>query len=303
MKDMIYTVTFNPAVDYVVHLDKALEPGMTNRTTGEECYFGGKGINVSSVLMNLGYESCALGFVAGFTGDAISKSVAERGIKADFIRLPEGMSRINVKIKGMKETEINAQGPEIPADALESLYNKVKELTEGDILILAGSIPASLPDNVYENIMRLVDDKGVEVVVDATKDLLINALKYHPFLIKPNIDELEEIFGVTIKSDPELEEYAGKLKAMGARNVLVSMGGDGAMLLTDRNEVFRLACPKGEVKNSVGAGDSMVAGFIAGFLKYDDYEKARKMGIAAGSATAFSQDLADRDTIMKLYEG
>lgn len=298
---MIYTVTFNPAVDYVVHLGSALEPGMTNRTAGEECYFGGKGINVSSVLMNLGYESCALGFVAGFTGDAIEQSVTKRGIKADFIRLPEGISRINVKIKGMKETEINAQGPEISKEALEALYDKVKELTEGDILILAGSIPASLPDDVYENIMRLVDDKGVEVVVDATGDLLMNSLKYHPFLIKPNIDELSEIFDADIKTEADIEKYAGKLREMGARNVLVSMGGEGAVLLTDRDEVYKKKCPEGVVKNSVGAGDSMVAGFIAGFLRTGDFEEALKLGIAAGSATAFSDDLADRDTIMKLY--
>lgn len=298
---MIYTVTFNPAVDYVVHLGSALEPGMTNRTAGEECYFGGKGINVSSVLMNLGYESCALGFVAGFTGDAIEQSVTKRGIKADFIRLPEGISRINVKIKGMKETEINAQGPEISKEALEALYDKVKELTEGDILILAGSIPASLPDDVYENIMRLVDDKGVEVVVDATGDLLMNSLKYHPFLIKPNIDELSEIFDADIKTEADIEKYAGKLREMGARNVLVSMGGEGAVLLTDRDEVYKKKCPEGVVKNSVGAGDSMVAGFIAGFLRTGNFEEALKLGIAAGSATAFSDDLADRDTIMKLY--
>ncbi|MBR4832324.1 MAG: 1-phosphofructokinase [Butyrivibrio sp.] len=298
---MIYTVTFNPAVDYVVHLGSALEPGMTNRTAGEECYFGGKGINVSSVLMNLGYESCALGFVAGFTGDAIEQSVTKRGIKADFIRLPEGISRINVKIKGMKETEINAQGPEISKEALEALYDKVKELTEGDILILAGSIPASLPDDVYENIMRLVDDKGVEVVVDATGDLLMNSLKYHPFLIKPNIDELSEIFDADIKTEADIEKYAGKLREMGARNVLVSMGGEGAVLLTDRDEVYKKKCPEGVVKKSVGAGDSMVAGFIAGFLRTGDFEEALKLGIAAGSATAFSDDLADRDTIMKLY--
>ncbi len=298
---MIYTVTFNPAIDYVVHMGKELAPGMTNRTDGEECYFGGKGINVSSVLKNLGHDSCALGFVAGFTGEAIAKSVEERGIKADFIRLPEGMSRINVKIKGAKETEINAQGPCIPRDSLENLYNKIKELTDGDILILAGSIPSSLPDDVYENIMSLVDDKGVEVVVDATKDLLLKALKHRPFLIKPNIDELCEIFDETAKTDEEIEKLARKLKDMGARNVLVSMGGDGALLVTERDELYRRKCPSGKVKNSVGAGDSMVAGFIAGFLNDGLFEEALKLGVAAGSATAFSDDLADREMIEKIY--
>ena len=298
---MIYTVTFNPAIDYVVRMGSELLPGMTNRTDSEECYFGGKGINVSSVLKNLGHESCALGFVAGFTGDAIIKSVEERGIKADFIKLSEGMSRINVKIKGAKETEINAQGPGIPQEALEKLYDKIKELSDGDILILAGSIPSSLPDDVYENIMSLVDDKGVEVVVDATKDLLLKALKHKPFLIKPNIDELGENFGETPKADEDIERLAKDLMNMGARNVLVSMGGDGALLVTEKGDMLRRACPEGAVKNSVGAGDSMVAGFIAGFLNGGYFEEALKMGIAAGSATAFSDDLADRDMIEKVY--
>ncbi|RKM63218.1 1-phosphofructokinase [Butyrivibrio sp. XB500-5] len=298
---MIYTVTFNPAIDYVVRMGSELLPGMTNRTDSEECYFGGKGINVSSVLKNLGHESCALGFVAGFTGDAIVRSVEEKGIKADFIKLPEGMSRINVKIKGTKETEINSQGPSIPPQSLEKLYNKIKELSDGDILILAGSIPSSLPDNVYENIMSLVDDKGVEVVVDATKDLLIKALKHKPFLIKPNIDELGEIFGEAPKNDEEIEKRAKELKDMGARNVLVSMGGDGALLVTEKGDTLKRTCPEGTVKNSVGAGDSMVAGFIAGFLNDGYFEEALKMGIAAGSATAFSDDLASRDMIEKVY--
>ena len=299
---MIYTVTFNPAIDYVVRMGKELLPGMTNRSNSEECYFGGKGINVSTILKNLGLDNTALGFTAGFTGKAIEESVKERGIKADFITLPDGISRINVKIKGEDETEINAQGPVIPEDAQDKLFEQIKSLKDGDMLILAGSIPNSLPSDVYERIIALVADKKVDVVVDATKDLLKNVLKYHPFLIKPNNHELGEMFGKVLKTDDEIEYYAKELQKLGARNVLISMAGDGAMLIAETGEKFRIGVPKGKVKNSVGAGDSMVAGFIAGYFKNNSYEEALKMGTAAGSATAFSDDLATKDAIMELYK-
>lgn len=299
---MIYTVTFNPAIDYVVRMSDELLPGMTNRSDSEECYFGGKGINVSTILKNLGLDNTALGFVAGFTGDAIEKSVNERGIKADFIKLKDGISRINVKIKGQAETEINAQGPMIPEEDQKKLFDKLNTLKDGDILILAGSIPNSLPSDVYEKIIALVNDRKIEVVVDATKDLLKNVLKYHPFLIKPNNHELGEMFGTVLKTDEEIETHAKKLQELGARNVLISMAGDGAMLITEAGEKYRVGVPKGKVKNSVGAGDSMVAGFVAGYLKTGSYEEALKMGTAAGSATAFSDDLATGEAINELYK-
>lgn len=299
---MIYTVTFNPAIDYVVRMSGDLLPGMTNRSDSEECYFGGKGINVSTILKNLGLENTALGFVAGFTGDAIEASVEKKGIKADFVKLPEGISRINVKIKGKEETELNAQGPKIPDESQKELFKKLDQLKDGDTLILAGSIPNSLPSDVYEKIIEYVQDRKIDVVVDATKDLLKNVLKYHPFLIKPNNHELGEMFGKVLKTDEELEEHAKKLQEMGARNVLISMAGDGAMLIAETGEKFRIGVPKGTVRNSVGAGDSMVAGFIAGYQKNQSYEEALKMGTAAGSATAFSDDLATGEAILNIYQ-
>ncbi len=299
---MIYTVTFNPAIDYIVRMSSELLPGMTNRSDSEDCYFGGKGINVSTILRNLGIENTALGFTAGFTGKAIEESVRNKGILADFITLPDGMSRINVKIKGAAETEINAQGPNIPQQAQDELFSKIKKLKDGDVLILAGSIPNSLPSDVYEKIIALVADKKIDVVVDATKDLLKNVLKYHPFLIKPNNHELGEMFGTVLKTDDEIELHAKKLQEMGARNVLISMASEGAMLIAETGEKFRIGVPKGKVKNSVGAGDSMVAGFIAGYFKNRSYEEALKMGTAAGSATAFSDDLATAEAILDLYK-
>lgn len=299
---MIYTVTFNPAIDYIVRMDKPLDPGMTNRSVSENCFFGGKGINVSTVLKNLGIENTALGFAAGFTGEAIVESVVNKGIIADFIMLKEGISRINVKIKSDEETEINAQGPEISKEALDELLHKLDKLKEGDILILAGSIPNSLPSDVYEIILDRLKDRGVMFVVDATKDLLMNVLKFHPFLIKPNNHELGEMFGKVLKTDDEIEEHAKKLQEMGARNVLISMAKDGAMLITEDGQRFRVGVPKGTVKNSVGAGDSMVAGFVAGYMKTNDYKVALNMGTAAGSATAFSDDLATGDFINSIYE-
>ena len=299
---MIYTVTFNPAIDYIVRMDKALDPGMTNRSVSEDCFFGGKGINVSTVLKNLDIESTALGFAAGFTGKAIVDSLVEKGIEEDFIMLKDGISRINVKIKSDEETEINAQGPEISEEAYDELLHKLDRLQKDDVLILAGSIPSSLPSDVYEIILERLYDKGIIFVVDATKDLLLNVLRYKPFLIKPNNHELGEMFGTVLKTDDEIEEHAKKLQEMGARNVLISMAGDGAMLITEDGQRFRVGVPKGTVKNSVGAGDSMVAGFVAGYMKTGDYGAALNMGTAAGSATAFSDDLATGDLINSIYE-
>lgn len=300
---MIYTVTFNPAIDYVVRMDGDLLPGMTNRSSSEEYYFGGKGINVSMVLSELGLKSTALGFIAGFTGNAINDGVKAAGIETDFIELKEGLSRINVKLKGTEETEINAQGPKIDEDSQIALYNKLSKLVEGDVLILAGSIPNSLPDDVYEKILSMLAGKGIEFVVDATKDLLTNVLKYHPFLIKPNNFELGEIVGKILTTDDEIYEGAKKLQEMGARNVLISMAGNGAMLVDENGKRYRIGVPKGKVRNSVGAGDSMVAGFVAGYMKSNDYETALKMGTAAGSATAFSDGLAKAADIEELYKG
>lgn len=295
---MFYTVTFNPAIDYVVHTD-TMKLGVTNRSDYEEMYFGGKGINVSIVLRELGIASKALGFTAGFTGEAIEKGLADMGIDTDFVRLEKGNSRINVKIKSTEETELNGQGPDIGDQAIASLFQKLEDLADGDTLILAGAIPSSLPTDIYEKIMGKISRKKVRTVVDATGDLLLNVLKYKPFLIKPNNHELGEMFGVEIKNDEEILEYARKLQDMGAANVLISMAGDGAMLIDENGKTHRCGVCRGTVKNSVGAGDSMVAGFMAG-LEHGDYEYALKLGTAAGGATAFSDGLATKEKIKEL---
>lgn len=303
---MIYTVTFNPAVDYVVHTGE-IAMGGVNRTKNEEIYFGGKGINVSMVLSKLGVKSRALGFVAGFTGDAIEKGVAEQGIETDFVHLDNGFSRINVKIKSgntalpCTETELNGQGPEIDSKALDLLFDKIDNISDGDTIILAGSIPGSMPADIYEKILERLQNKNIKAVVDAAKDLLVNVLKYKPFLVKPNNHELGEIFGVTLKTNGEIAEYAQKIKDMGARNVLVSMAGDGALLLDENGKKHICGVCKGTVKNSVGAGDSMVAGFVAGSER-NDYEYALKLGTAAGGATAFSDGLAEKELIDELLK-
>lgn len=298
---MIYTVTFNPAIDYVVHADD-MQVGAVNRSRQEEVYFGGKGINVSVVLHELGLASKALGFVAGFTGEAIEQGLRADGIETDFIHLEKGFSRINVKIKSGEETELNGQGPEIPEDKLRQLFDQLEQVQDGDTIILAGSIPASLPADVYEQILRHLSGKQVRAVVDATRDLLVNVLKYKPFLIKPNNFELGEIFGVPLKDDvDEIVRYAGKLQEMGARNVLVSMAGDGAVLLDENGGVHACGVCKGAVKNSVGAGDSMVAGFVAG-CEIGDYDYALKLGTATGGATAFSEGLAKKELIAELLQ-
>lgn len=296
---MIYTVTFNPAIDYVVHIP-SFEAGAVNRTTQELLQVGGKGINVSRVLKNLGVDNVALGFLAGFTGKAIQQGLTQDGLKMDFIILPTGLTRINVKIKAEKETEINGQGPDIPEESLKKLFEKLLEIQKGDYLVLAGSIPASLPNDVYEQIMVQLSKKGVQVVVDAERDLLCNVLAYHPFLIKPNHLELGEILGKELKTDEEVCEGALVLQKRGARNILVSMAADGAILLDEQGAFHKISAPKGTVRNSVGAGDSMVAGFLAGWLENHDYEHALKMGAATGSATAFSDGLASKDEVMNL---
>lgn len=297
---MVYTVTFNPAIDYVVHTGE-MKLGATNRSEREEMYFGGKGINVSIVLRELGIASKALGFMAGFTGEAIEKGLADMGIDTDFVHLKNGNSRINVKIKSAEETELNGQGPDIDDKAIKALFEKLDTLSDGDTLILAGSIPSSLPSDIYEQILAKLSEKKIKVVVDATKDLLLNVLKYNPFLVKPNNHELGEMFGVELKSDANIEKYARKLQEMGAVNVLISMAGDGAMLIDEHGKMHRCGVCKGKVKNSVGAGDSMVAGFTAGSLQ-GDYEYALKLGTAAGGATAFSDGLATKEKIAELLE-
>ncbi len=298
---MIYTVTFNPALDYVVRVDH-FALGEVNRTEQERIYYGGKGLNVSAVLSTLGYGNTALGFVAGFTGDEIERGVKGLGFRSDFIRVEKGLSRINVKLKSQEETEINGMGPEITGEDVTQLFEKLDRLTAGDVLVLSGSIPKSINDDIYERIMESLDGRGVRIVVDATKDLLINVLPYHPFLIKPNNHELGEMFGVTLHCPEEIIDYGKRLQKKGARNVLISMAGDGAILITEEEEVFRMGVPKGTVKNSVGAGDSMVAGFIAGYLENGGFEHALRLGSAAGSASAFSEGLAGKEDIMRLYE-
>lgn len=298
---MIYTVTFNPAIDYVVRMDR-LNPGEINRADAEEIQCGGKGINVSTVLKNLGIDNIALGFLAGFTGSAIEAGLARIGVKTDFIALSEGLTRINVKVKAAEETEINGIGPRIDGQALHQLYEKLDRLCEGDVLVLAGSIPASLPSDVYETILSRLQGRGILFAVDATKDLLVKVLKYRPFLIKPNNHELGEIFGRALDSDGEILECAKELQRQGARNVLVSMAAQGAMLLDETGAVHRIGVPSGRVLNSVGAGDSMVAGFLAGYLERRDYGYALRLGSAAGSATAFSVGLATREETLRLLE-
>ncbi len=298
---MIYTVTFNPSLDYIVSVDH-FQVGSVNRTNTELMFPGGKGINVSMVLKNLGYDSVALGFMAGFTGKEIVRLLEEREVKSDFINVAEGISRINVKLRSDEESEINGMGPAISAADIDKLYAQLDQLTDGDVLVLAGSIPSVMPESMYMDIMKYLEDKNLHIVVDATKDLLMNVLPYHPFLIKPNNHELGEIFGVTLNTKEEVIPYAKKLQEKGARNVLISMAGEGALLVTEDDQVFESMPPKGKVKNSVGAGDSMVAGFIAGYMNSHDYEEAFYMGLCTGSASAFSDNLATKPEVTALLQ-
>lgn len=297
---MIYTVTLNPAIDYVIHVGGALQTGTINRTTAEDFQFGGKGINVSGVLKTLGFPSVALGFVAGFTGKALEQGLQMQGLATDLICVEQGMTRINVKVKGREETEINGMGPVITPADMAALYQKLDALQPGDTLVLSGSIPGCLAPDTYERLLARLEGKNVQTVVDATGQLLVNVLKYRPFLIKPNNHELGEIFGTTPVTEEEILSCAKKLQAMGGRNILVSLAGDGALLLDETGVNHRIGCPKGQVVNSVGAGDSMVAGFLAGWLQTRDYTYALKLGTAAGSATAFSLGLADKALIERL---
>lgn len=299
---MVYTVTFNPSLDYVVKVQK-LTLGMVNRTESEQVYPGGKGINVSIVLKNLGIESKALAFSAGFTGREIERLVSESGCQTDFIEIEGGLSRINVKIKAEQESEINGQGPEILPKHLEALFRKLDALTADDILVLAGSIPNTLPADMYERILDRLKGRKIRTVVDATRDLLKNVLPFHPFLIKPNNHELGELFGRRLQTDAEIAECAKRLQEQGARNVLVSMAKDGAILASENGEIRKCLPPDGKAVNSVGAGDSMVAGFLAGYLQSGSYETAFRMGLAAGSASAFSDWLATADEVEQVLAG
>ena len=297
---MVYTVTFNPSLDYIVDVED-FRLGMTNRTCSEQMMAGGKGINVSIVLQNLGIENTALGFIAGFTGEEIRRQVAEMGIRAQFISIPEGISRINLKLRSIDGTEINGMGPSIGRAQLDALYEKLDTLTDKDTLVLAGSIPASMQSSIYCAIMERLYAKGVTFVVDATKQLLLNVLRYRPFLIKPNNHELGELFGVTLSTREAVIPYARKLQEQGARNVLISMAGQGAVLVAEDGSVHLTPAPKGTLVNAVGAGDSMVAGFLAGWQERHDYGHAFRMGVAAGSASAFSRYLATREEVERVF--
>ena len=298
---MINTITLNPSLDYIVKVDD-FKAGHVNRTSEENIYPGGKGINVSIVLKNLGVKNRALGFTAGFTGEEIEKLVANHGVDNEFIRLEKGMSRINVKLKSKEESEINGMGPDISKNDIEKLYEKLEALKAGDFVVLAGSIPNTLPDDIYETIMKDFKDKEINFVVDATKDLLLNVLKYKPFLIKPNHHELGEMFNVKLNSKDEIITYAKKLQEIGARNVIISMAGDGAIWIEENGEITISDTPKGTLVNSVGAGDSMVGGFLAGIAENKNIKEAFKIGVATGSASAFSEGLATRDKVEELLK-
>ncbi len=309
---MIYTVTFNPAIDYIVHMED-FKAGYTNRTKSEEYYFGGKGINVSTVLAGLGVENTALGFISGFTGKALARGLEEQGMKTDFIEIEGGFTRINVKIKNeasaegaadfnRSETEINGQGPVIGEQAVDGMFAKIDAMTDEDILVVSGSVPSSMPDDIYEKIMKKTSEKGIMTVVDATGNLLMNVLEYGPFLIKPNNDELSEMLGEHFETTEEIARGAKELRKKGARNVLISRGSKGAVLVTEDDEVLTADAIRCDAVNTVGAGDSMVAGFLAGYIKTKDYSHALKLGIAAGAATAASPGLATGEEIERIME-
>ena len=298
---MVYTITLNPALDYVMKVG-SLRYDDINRSKSEQIYYGGKGINVSVVLSRLGTENKALGFVAGFTGEELERMLKADNIKCDFNHLESGLTRVNVKIKADTELDINANGPDVSEAEIEELYKKLDGIRQGDVLVLAGAVPKNLPSDVYEKILQRLSGRGVKFVVDATGDLLLKVLKYKPFLVKPNHHELGDLFKVTTKSDEEIETYAKKLQQMGASNVLVSRGGDGAMLIDEHGAVNKIGNAKGTLVNSVGCGDSMVAGFVSGFLEKGDYEHALRLGAACGNATAFSEGLAEKKDIDRIYK-
>ena len=297
---MIYTLTINPALDYVIQIDE-FSVGEVNRADNSFINAGGKGINVSTMLSALGTENTALGFVAGFTGNVLVEMLDDLGINTDFIHLDNGFTRINVKIKSRIESELNGNGPMISDEKLEELFEKIDRIGEGDYLVLAGSIPATLGSALYEVIIKRLEGKNVNIIIDATQDLLLKTLKYRPFLIKPNHKELGELFNTTCKNEDDIIKYAKRLQDLGARNVLVSRAGDGAILVDENGMVTNSATPKGKVVNSVGAGDSMVAGFLHGYITTGKYSEALKYGIASGSASAFSRAIAPREKVMELY--
>ena len=298
---MIYTVTFNPSLDYILDLSE-LNMNHVNRTSAERILPGGKGINVSIVLHNLGVDNKAICFTSGFTGDALKTLLQQRDMNADFINISQGLTRINVKLRSGGETEINGQGPEIKSEDIAELYEKLGYLDEEDYLVLAGSLPDTMSKSTYMDIMQMLQYNNSKIIVDATGELLLNVLPYKPFLIKPNNHELGNLFGVEVNTREDAVKYAKKLIEKGARNVLVSMSASGAVMVTEDGDVYEADAPQGEVKNSVGAGDAMLAGFLAGYIKYEDIDKAFKLGICAGSASAFSEEMATRDEVMKLYE-
>lgn len=298
---MIYTVTFNPSLDYILDLSE-LNMNHVNRTSAERILPGGKGINVSIVLHNLGVDNKAICFTSGFTGDALKTLLQQRDMNADFINISQGLTRINVKLRSGGETEINGQGPEIKSEDIAELYEKLGYLDEEDYLVLAGSLPDTMSKSTYMDIMQMLQYNNSKIIVDATGELLLNVLPYKPFLIKPNNNELGNLFGVEVNTREDAVKYAKKLIEKGARNVLVSMSASGAVMVTEDGGVYEADAPQGEVKNSVGAGDAMLAGFLAGYIKYEDFDKAFKLGICAGSASAFSEEMATRDEVMKLYE-
>lgn len=294
---MIYTLTMNPSLDYIVDVEQ-FHVGLTNRTTKEQIFPGGKGFNVSMVLKNLGMENTALGFVAGFTGEEIVRRMQETGVTCEFIQVENGISRINIKLRTMDGTEINGIGPQLTKKHLEILYKRLECLNKEDILVLAGSVPKTVPSSFYADVTRWMTERGVNVVVDASGALLKQVLPCQPFLIKPNRQELSEFFGVDLLMETsEVVTYAKKLQEQGARNVVVSLGGDGAILLSEEGEIYKQDAPKGKVVNSVGAGDSMVAGFLYGYETYHDYQKALSYGLAAGSASAFSEQFATKEEV------
>lgn len=301
---MIYTVTFNPSLDYTIRMNQ-IELGEINRTEDEVIFPGGKGINVSIVLKNLGTESTAMGFLAGFTGREIERLLNEKGVNSDFIYLDQGNSRINVKIvpsEHARETAINARGPEISEEKIQELYDRLDALKAGDMLVLSGSIPSSMPSDIYMDIMKHLEGRGIDITVDATRQLLARVLPLHPFLVKPNHHELAELFDAEIHNKDDVEKYARRMQEMGARNVLVSMAGDGAVLVGESGKAYRMEAPEGKLVNSVGAGDSMVAGFLAGWAKHHDEEEAFRWGVCTGSASAFSHELATEKEVQSLLD-
>lgn len=298
---MIYTVTFSPAIDYVVHMDD-LKLGATNRTSTEEYYFGGKGINVSTILTELGIENTAMGFISGFTGEALENGLEQKGVKTDFVQLNSGITRINIKIKMEQETEINAQGPSITKEKLNELLEKLDVLQSGDILVISGNVPNTLPQDIYQVMIKRLEGRNIRFVVDATGELLKSVLKYRPFFVKPNKKELEELLDMTIDSEEALKTGAEALQKMGAQNVLISLGKDGAYLLCENGECYNMKSIPIDAINTVGAGDSMVAGFLAGYLEKGDFKEALKLGVAAGSATACSEDLATGEKVKAFYK-